>query len=120
MITAELDEQSAVLHIRPSGPLEKADFVKLAALADPYIAKHGGLAGLLIEARSFPGWKNLAGMLAHFRFVRGHHRRIRKVAVVTDAAIGKVAERIARHFIAAEVKRFGAGELRQAKQWIGG
>ena len=118
MLTAELDEKSAVLHVQPSGPLEKADFEKLAALADPYIAKHGALAGLLLEAKGFPGWKNLAGMVQHFRFVRGHHRRIRKVAVVTDSAIGKLAERIARHFIAADVKRFAAGELRQARQWI--
>jgi len=41
------------------------------------------------------------------------------VAVVTDAAIAKVAERIARHFIAAEVKRFPPGQVRQAKMWIG-
>jgi len=119
MITASIDMEKAILHVRPEGPLEKADFARLAEIADPYIDKHGSLAGLLLEADRFPGWKNFAGMVQHFRFVRGHHRRIRKVAVVTDALFAKLAERIARHFIAADVKRFPAGQVRQAKMWIG-
>jgi hypothetical protein len=118
MITAKLDKERGVLHIRPSGPLEEADFDKLSGLADPYIAKNGKLAGLIVEIEKFPGWKNLAGMLKHFRFVRSHHRKIGKVALVTDARVGRIAEKVARHFIAAEVKRFPAGSGAEARKWI--
>jgi hypothetical protein len=118
MIKAELDKTKGILHARPSGPLEAADFDQLAALADPYIAKKGELAGLLIEAKEFPGWKNLAGMIKHFRFVRNHHRKIRKVALVTDARLGKIAEKFARHFVAAKVKRFPAGHAGSARTWL--
>jgi hypothetical protein len=118
MLTAKLDKEKGILHIRPSGPLEQADFDQLAGLADPYIARKGKLEGLIVEIEKFPGWKNLTGMLQHFRFVRSHHRKVRRVALVTDARIGKVAEKIARHFIAAEVKRFPAGEGRDARKWL--
>jgi hypothetical protein len=118
MIKAELDKTKGILHARPSGPLEAADFDRLAALADPYIARKGELAGLVIEAKEFPGWKNLAGMITHFRFVRNHHRKIRRVALVTNARIGSIAEKFARHFISAEVKRFPAEHAGEAKRWI--
>ena len=118
MIEASLDRDKGILHAKPSGPLEAADFDRLGVLADPYIEKKGQLAGLLIEAKDFPGWKNLAGMMKHFRFVRNHHRKIRKVALVTDARLGKIAEKFARHFVAAKVKRFPAGHVGEAKRWL--
>lgn len=118
MIKAELDRNKGILHARPSGPLEAADFDRLAVLVDPYIEKKGELAGLMIETKDFPGWKNLAGMIRHFRFVRNHHRKIRRVALVTDARIGRIAERFARHFVAAKVKRFPAGHAGSAKTWL--
>ena len=49
-------------------------------------------AGILIEAPAFPGWEDLGAMAAHFRFVRDHHKLIKKVGLVTDSALGKVAE----------------------------
>jgi hypothetical protein len=118
MIAARLDKAKGILHVRPSGPLEEADFDQLAAIADPFIAKKGALAGLLVEVERFPGWKDFAGMIKHFRFVRNHHRKIRRVALVTDARIGKVAEKVARHFIAAEIKRFPVGSAAEARKWL--
>src|SRR5687767_13324294 len=118
MIKANLDKTTGILHVKPSGPLEEGDFELLAGLADPYIAKKGALTGLVVEIERFPGWKNLAGMLKHFRFVRGHHRKIRRIALVTDARIGKFAPSLARHFVAADVRRFPAGEAGKAKKWL--
>ena len=57
-------------------------------------------------------------MAAHFRFVRDHHKRIRKIGLVTDSALGNVAERLASHFVSAEIRHFSAGELEAAKQWV--
>lgn len=118
MLAATLDRKKGILRVRPSGPLEEKDFEKLASLADPYIARKGKLAGLIVQVKSFPGWKNLAGLVQHIRFVRGHHRKVRKVALVTDARVGAFAVRFARHFVAADVKRFAAGQVREAKAWI--
>jgi stage II sporulation SpoAA-like protein len=57
-------------------------------------------------------------MVTHFRFVRDHHKRIRKVALVTDSPVGDVAEHLASHFVSAKVRHFPGGQLDQARQWI--
>jgi hypothetical protein len=120
MIEYALDAKNSVLHIRPITALEEADFARLAKEVDPHIEATGGLAGIIIEIAEFPGWENLAAMSAHFRFVRNHHAKVRKIAAVTDSAIGKVAEKIASHFVAAEIKRFPAREVEAARKWIAG
>jgi hypothetical protein len=118
VIEHNLDAVNSILVVRPRSALEAADFAQLAKSVDPHIEKTGGLAGLIVEAPSFPGWESFGALAAHIRFVRDHHKRVRKVAVVTDSAIGSVAERLASHFVAAEIRRFRAGELEAARQWI--
>ncbi|MEA3278143.1 MAG: STAS/SEC14 domain-containing protein [Pseudomonadota bacterium] len=118
MMRYDLDRDHSLLHVRPEGALEAEDFEQLVQLVDPFIEESGGLDGLIIETSKFPGWENLAAMVRHFRFVRDHHRKIRKVALVTDSAIGDLAEHIAAHFVAAQVKGFAADQLEQAKAWI--
>jgi hypothetical protein len=118
MIEHSLDAVNSILVVRPQSALEAADFAQLAKTADPHIEKTGGLAGLIVDARAFPGWESFGALAAHIRFVRDHHRRIRRVAVVTDSALGKLAEKLAAHFVAAKIRRFKAGELEAARQWI--
>lgn len=118
MIEHSLDATNSILLVRPKSALEAADFAQLAKTADPHIEKTGGLAGLIIEAPSFPGWESFGALAAHIRFVRDHHKHIRKLAVVTDSVIGNVAEHLAAHFVAAEIRRFKAGELESARQWV--
>jgi hypothetical protein len=120
MLEYSLDTAHSILHLRPHAALEEADFARITAAVDPHIEKTGGLAGLVIEIKGFPGWDSLGAMAAHFRFVRDHHRRIRKIAVVTDSAMGNVAENLASHFVAAEIRHFRAGEVEAAKRWIAG
>jgi hypothetical protein len=118
MVEHELDTAHSILYVRPRSALAGDDFAKIAGTVDPHIEATGGLAGIVIETPSFPGWEGLGAMAAHFRFVRDHHRHVRKVAVVTDSALGNVAEHLASHFVSAEIKRFPAGEAEAAKQWI--
>jgi hypothetical protein len=118
MIEHTLDTVNSILYLRPKSALEQGDFELLAKTVDPYISQTGDLAGLIIEAPAFPGWESLGAMAAHFRFVRDHHKRIRKLALVTDSAMGNVAERLASHFVSAEIRHFPAGELEAAKQWV--
>ena len=86
MIEHRLDTTHSILHVRPKSVLAKEDFAELARAVDPHIEATGGLAGLIVELDAFPGWDRLGAMVAHIRFVRDHHQRVRKVAVVTDAA----------------------------------
>ena len=120
MIDYTLDTTHAILHVRPTSAIEQDDFVKLTQAVDPYLGESGELAGLIIEAPQFPGWESLGAMAAHFRFVRDHHKRIRKIGLVTDSALGNVAEHLASHFVSAEIRHFPAGALDAAEQWITG
>src|SRR5262245_36643906 len=118
MIEHRLDTANSILYLRPRSALTAADFAQLVATVDPYIEGHGDLAGILIEVSAFPGWDSLGAMAAHFRFVRDYHTRIRKVAIVTDAALGTVAEKLASHFVSATIRHFPAGSIEAARRWI--
>ncbi len=118
MLQHELNEDDGILMIAPQGPLEAADFQALAAEVDPYIAATGGLRGLLIEAKAFPGWDGFAGLTAHLRFVRDHHRMIRRVAVVSDHPVLSHLPQLASHFVAAEVRHFPRTEWNGALDWL--
>ena len=118
MIEHTLDTVHSILHVRPKTALEQGDFLKLANTVDPYIEATGDLAGLIIEAPVFPGWQSLGAMAAHFRFVRDHHKHIKKIGLVTDSTLGNVAEHLASHFVSAKIRHFSAGELEAAKQWV--
>ncbi len=118
MIEHTLDTANAILHIQPKSSLEQADFEQLAQAVDPFIAETGDLAGLIVETPEFPGWASFGALAAHLRFVRDHHKHIRKIALVTDSALGNVAEHLVAHFVSAEIKQFPASELAAARQWI--
>jgi hypothetical protein len=117
MIGFSLDTDLGILYVRPGPPLTEDDFAQLTAAVDPWIADNGQLSAVIIEAPQFPGWDSFAAMTSHFRFVRDHHQRINKVAIVTDSAIGNIAEHFASHFVSAEIKHFTSGQLEAARQW---
>lgn len=118
MMDSELLADQAVLVLAPSGPLAAADFTRLAAIVDPYIAQHGRLRGLMIHTRGLPGWEDFAAFVSHLRFVRDHHRRIERVAAVTDSGLLAALPRIAGHFVAAEVRHFDYADRDAALHWL--
>lgn len=118
MLEHELLIDKSILIVTPKGKLEVADFQNLAQQVDPYIEEEGYLAGLLICARAFPGWEDFAALISHLKFVRDHHRAIRKVAAVTDSKVLSVMPSIVRHFVSAEVKHFVYEEKQQALEWL--
>jgi hypothetical protein len=118
MLHHELLRDQGVLMLRPKGKLKAEDFKSLAGVVDPYLEKKGELKGIVLEAVKFPGWENFAGLLSHLRFVRDHHRKVRRIAIVTDGKLLKAAPKIAKHFVSADVKRFEAGQREAALAWI--
>jgi len=120
MLHHELLRDRGILILRPEGALRAEDFAGLAAIVDPYLEQKGDLKGILVEAPAFPGWENFAGLVSHLRFVRDHHRHVRRIAAVTDSAFLSIAPKIAGHFVSAELKVFDAGARAAALAWISG
>lgn len=118
MLSIDLNEKTGVVTVEPQGQLSGADFSELTSVVDGYLAEHDSLQGIIIHTEDFPGWESLAAMLEHLRFVRDHHRQLARVALVTDSVLGTIAEKIAAHFVAAELQHFEYGDLDQARAWV--
>ncbi len=120
MINHELLKTEGILILAPEAPLESTDFEGLAREIDPYIEANGKLHGVMIDAKSFPGWKDFAAMVAHLKFVKNHHQKIQKLAIVSDSSVLTFAPKIASHFIQAEVQHFAGSQREEALHWLRG
>jgi hypothetical protein len=118
IITAELLEDKGVLILSPKTALTKSDFGSVARTVDSYILEKGKLIGVMIEAPSFPGWDSAEALIEHLRFVREHHRKIDRIAAVTDRKVLKTAIGIAEFVVHPEFRTFAKGERERALTWL--
>ena len=118
MLNIDLNKEAGLAIVQPEGTLSESDFDTIAGVIDPYLEEYGELKGLIIYTKDFPGWDSFGAMLKHFKFVKDHQQKLSHVALVTDSAIGNLAEKIANHFISAEVKHFPYSQVVDAKSWI--
>lgn len=118
MLITELDPNENIAILTPRGALSADDFEEAAQVIDPFIEGRGSLDGLIIRTPDFPGWDSFAALLSHFRFVRDHHRQLSRVALVTDSELADMAEKIGRHFVAAEIRHFPYEQFDAAHAWV--
>jgi hypothetical protein len=118
-VSQRLIADTGVMVVEVTHALRARDFDEMAAAADAWIDAHGHLQGLVIHARRFPGWENLGGLIRHVRFVRDHHRKIKRIALAADGELATLGPRIGEHFIQAEVKSFPYDALDAAIAWAG-
>ena len=118
MLEFELNEDSGVLTLKPHGPLRAADFAAVTEATDAYIGNTGKLNGVMIYAKSFPGWEDFGGLMSHLKFVRDHHRHIKKLATVSNSKVLTIMPKIAAHFISAEARHFDSADLYAAETWL--
>lgn len=118
MLKVTVNEAEGIAILEPNGALSESDFISAAELIDPYIETRGKLSGIVIHVESFPWWDSFSSLIAHLKFVRDHHKKVSRIAFVTDSPIGKYAENIASHFVNAEIKHFGYSEFEASKKWI--
>src|SRR5262249_27874285 len=109
-----------ILILRPKGRLEVADFEKVAKEIDLWIEANGKFHGLMLDAAAFPGWKDFAALVAHLRFVREHHKKIERIAVLSDSSFLAVAPKVASHFVQADLRHFSDAQREEALAWLRG
>jgi len=118
MIRFNLDKQKRLLIVTPEGKLGAEDFARLTEAIDPFLEQEGPLRGLMIESQAFPGWQDFAALISHLRFVKEHHKRIRKVAAVTDNSVLSILPQVASHFVKAEIRHFPYHQKESALNWM--
>ena len=106
-----------VLVIEPHGSLRAEDFDALAAVVDPWVEQAGELPGIVVHTREFPGWQNVGSFIRHVRFVRDHHRKVRRVALAADGKVAELVPTFADVFVSAEIRRFEYDEEERAIAW---
>jgi len=118
MLSITLDKEDAIVTLEPTERLSEGDFHSAVKVIDPFIMQHGKLKGLIIETESFPGWEDFESLLAHLKFIKNHHKKVKRLAFVTDSIMGEIAERFTSHFVDAQVKTFPYGAHKEAREWI--
>lgn len=119
-LSRRLIAESGVLVVEPEQPLRVQDFDALAQTADAWWDEHGDLAGLVIHARAFPGWENVAALRRHVRFVRDHHRRVKRIALAADSALAGLVPHLVKRVLRPEVTSFRYDQIDDAIAWAGG
>ena len=89
----------------------------IAAEVDGWLGEHRDLPGLVLHARTFPGWENLSGLLHHIRFVAGHQGRIERLALVLDSPGVDIAARLAGTILHPEIRHFPTSAKDDAVAW---
>ena len=117
MLKVAQNESGDVVMAEPDGALQESDFATLDSVVDSIIDDKGKLKGLLIHSRGFPGWDSFGAFLSHSRFIKDHHDKIAKVAVVTDSPCGDLAELVGK-LIKTDVRHFDYDDLDDARTWL--
>lgn len=117
MLDYSIMKPEGILVLKPNAPLSKEDFSGLSVAVDSYLAEHAKLHGVLIHTKEFPGWESFGGFTAHLHFVREHHKKVERVAIVTDSPIANIAAR-GKHFTSAEIRHFPYSDEVKALDWL--
>jgi hypothetical protein len=113
-----LDQKKGLLEVEIAAPLNSLNFEVMTRAVDSYTEKNEKLNGLLIHTKGFSGWKNFGSFVSHIEFIKFHHNKIKKVALVTSSKLVNIIPSLSQHFVNADVKTFSFEEEIEAKKWI--
>ncbi|MDX1295054.1 MAG: STAS/SEC14 domain-containing protein [Sulfurimonadaceae bacterium] len=116
MLEFELNEKDGIVHVRPSGMLEREDMLIVTKVVDDYIDKTGVLPGLLIDISTCAGWHDMGAFTTHMNFIEKHHMKVARVAIVSDSKLLTFVPKIADFFLQSEVKQYSRFD--DAVQWL--
>lgn len=113
-----LDKDTHILILEPKDVLTKNDFQYLATVVDPYIEEGNTLKGLMIKTKNFPGWDSLSAIKEHIAFIKQHHKKIEKLAFVTDSSFIDLIKSITGAFVHPKIKEFKYDAAEEALRWL--
>jgi hypothetical protein len=108
-----------VLRITAPEKLNADDFRQIAPQIDSLINQHGKIR-LLIDASGFNGWENIAAFENHAGFIKNHHQKIERLAVIVAHNWQHWVIGAFRIFLHPEVRAYDKSHENEARQWIVG
>ena len=117
-LSIRLDTTKRLLILEPQAVLTKEDFIYLATVVDPYFKEGNTLKGLMIKTKNFPGWDSVSALTEHISFIKQHHKKIEKLAFVTDSSFIDAIKTIAGAFVHPQIKEFSYAQTEEALAWL--
>lgn len=108
---------SNIIKFRITDTLKVGDFLSLAPRIDALIEEKGSIR-LVLDGTLFKGWDNLYAAQEHFSFVKDHHEKVEKIAVVAGQTWQRWLAAFANLFVKPDIKVFDAKDTAAALQWI--
>src|SRR3974390_923830 len=108
-----------ILRIVAPRKLYAEDFQQITPDIDSFISQHGKIR-LLIDVSSFHGWNDAAALLKHIQFVKDHHRKVERIAVVGARSWQHWVIGVVRMIVHPEGRACGGSQQSEAMGWIVG
>jgi len=116
MLTIKHDRGNLV-EVAVTGTMKSEDFKEFGEKADAVIKEYGDIR-VLIDASGFNGWDNLDAAEHHFSFVKKHHEKVERLAIVAGHTWQHWLAAMVRVFVHPEVKIFDKDQVEEARKWV--
>lgn len=119
-ISIKLDADTEILTLEPATDtaLSEDDLEAVGNAVSEHLKDHKQLAGILIRSRRFPAWQNIGALFAHLKLVHSAHDKIGKVALVTNSAMGALANHVLDPLMLAKIRQFDYDQDAEAIDWL--
>jgi len=94
------------------------DFEAIIDEVAPYLANHDSLADVKTFAKAFPGWLNLEAAISHLQLIENYHKKIKRLAIVSDNGLLAALPKFAPNLLHPDVKHFSESEYDDSLQWL--
>ncbi len=72
----------------------------------------------MVDASRFEGWDNFDAAEQHFGFVKGHHEKVERLAIVAGHMWQHWLAALARVFVHPHIKVFDKNQVGEARKWL--
>ena len=108
-----------VLKITVPEKLSADDFRQVAPQIDSLLGQRDTIR-LLVDASHFGGWGDMAAFEKHVGFVKTHHKKVERIAVIVGHSWQHWVIGTVRLFVHPDVRTFEKGQESEARKWIVG
>ena len=116
MIKLQIISDRLVKLVAPE-KLTSQDFQAIAPQADSLIGQWGSLR-LLIDAHQLTGWEDLDAFEHHMGFVKTHHHKVDRIAVLIGHDWQKWIASMAGFFLHPNIRTFEPAQEAEALAWL--
>jgi hypothetical protein len=120
MLDYNISPYESMLTIRLHNSVSEADILLLSPKVDEYLEHHKRLAGVMLISKDWAGWDSFAALRATMTFLRGHHHKISRIALVTNSVLADLIPIFAGRFVNTTIRHFRYEDEANAKIWLTG